>query len=312
MNEPSNPAVALSPLDQWRLLQKQCAAFIASGFLPDHITKNAKPEVAIARAITIAMKGRELGIPPMQAFSSITVISGKPCLSAELMLALCYQRVAGFKATFVTPPENQHLECTVKMQRQGGEEQSFRFSMDDAQRAGLVRDNSPWRKFPASMLRARVVSAAARAIAPDAIMGCYTPEELGGPTFIEGEIIEPEAAPPASPVIEPKPTPPIVDPLEILRRRMFAEGGKYGYDDRAIKELVLKHFPEVKSRKDMTKLQLETALMVMKSNPKKPKAEGPPVGSPDDIAAAAAAEVPDNQDLCQRCGKDFVQCTCGT
>lgn len=168
----------------WDLIQRQSKAFLESGFLPAHI-KN------IAQAITIAWKGHELGIPPLQAFSSITVISGKPCLSAELMLALIYQRVKGAKVTFKTPPDKQSQECTVEIQRPDGEPQAFRFSIDDAKRAGLLgKPNSAWEKYPASMLRARAVSAAARAVCPDAIMGCYTSEEMGAePIDIEEAVV---------------------------------------------------------------------------------------------------------------------------
>ena len=161
-------------MSQWELIQRQCKAFLESNYLPDHIQN-------LAQAITIAWKGHELGIQPLQAFSSITVIKGKPCLSSELMLALIYQRVKGAKVTFKTPADKQHLECTVEMQRSGGEAQSFRFSIEDAKRADLIKPNSAWLKYPASMLRARAISAGARAVFPDAIMGTYTPEEMGEP-----------------------------------------------------------------------------------------------------------------------------------
>ena len=182
--------------ENWDVLQRQCKAFMESGFLPTHI-KN------MAQAITIAWKGYELGIPPLQAFSSITVINGKPCLSSELMLALIYQRVKGAKVSFKTPPEKQAMECTVEMQRPDGMAQAFRFSMEDAKKAGLFKPNSAWEKYPAAMLRARAISAGARAVFPDAIMGCYTPEELGGePIDVEPTVLPaPPAAPPPVAVI---------------------------------------------------------------------------------------------------------------
>jgi hypothetical protein len=178
---------ALATKDDWILIQKQCQAFLQSGFLPNHVK-------TMAQAITIAWKGHELGIPPLQAFSSITVINGKPCLSSELMLALIYSRVKGAKVTFKTPPEKQSQECTIEMQRPGGDPQVFRFSMDDAKRAGLLgKPNSAWEKYAQSMLRARAISAGARAVFPDAIMGCYTPEEMGAePIEIEAEISTPK------------------------------------------------------------------------------------------------------------------------
>lgn len=158
---------------QWELIQRQCKAFLESGFLPTHIKSPAQ-------AITIAWKGRELGIPPLQAFSSISVIGGKPCLSAELMLALMYQRIPGIQVTFTTAPEAANKMCELEIKRPQGNAMRFRFTIEDAQRAGLIKPNSAWEKYPAALLRARCISAAARAVAPDAIMGCYTPEEMGG------------------------------------------------------------------------------------------------------------------------------------
>lgn len=186
MNETT--AIATSG-SQWHLILNQCKAFIASGLLPDHITKGYSREQQISRAITIAWKGQELGIPPLQALASISVIGGKPCLSSELMLSLIYQRCKGAKINFTTPTDKQHLECTVTMQRPDGDAQTFRFSIEDAKRANL--NGTAWTKYPAAMLRARAISAGARAVFPDCIMGCYTPEEMGADTIeVEGEVIE--------------------------------------------------------------------------------------------------------------------------
>lgn len=166
----SSELVAKDEASDWELLQRKAKAFLESGFLPEHIK-------TLSQALTIAWKGRELGIPPLQAFASITVIKGKPCLSSELMLALCYQRIPEFRATFVTSPDKQNTECSLTISRKLGDPQTFKFTIDDAKRAGV--QSSAWTKFPAAMLRARVISAACRAVCPDALMGCYTPEEMG-------------------------------------------------------------------------------------------------------------------------------------
>jgi hypothetical protein len=202
---PAKISPVINSQDQWETLQRQCKAFIQSGFLPEHITRNCTETQAMAKAITIAIKGRELGLPTLQSFNSITVIKGKPCLSAELMLALVYSRVAGAKVTFLTAPEKAHEECEVEMQRANGNPQKFKFSMDDAKRAGLLSAGSAWSKYPQAMLRARVISAGCRAVFPDAIMGCYTPEELGGP-ILEGEIVdEPNRAATLNAALKTKP-----------------------------------------------------------------------------------------------------------
>lgn len=212
MNE-NLPAIAPANAE-WELLQRQCMAFIDSGLLPDHITKARDPKQALAKALTIAWKGRELGLPPLYSFSNIQVISGKPCLSAELMLALVFRRCPGAKVTFSTPVEKQNTECEVIMQRPNGDPQAFRFSIEDAKRAGLIRDRSPWTTYPAAMLRARAISAGARAVFPDCTLGLYTPEELGG-EIIDAEIIpHPETTEAKSPEAAPK-----VEDKEIAPRK---------------------------------------------------------------------------------------------
>jgi hypothetical protein len=50
--------------------------------------------------------------------------------------------------------------------------------MADAQRAGLVKEDSGYRKHPSSMLRARASSNLARMVYPDVLSGCYLPDEI--------------------------------------------------------------------------------------------------------------------------------------
>lgn len=153
--------------DEWTHLKEICEIAVKSGLIPQ---KN--PE----QAITIALKGRELGIPPMQAFSHIAVIQGKPSMSSELMLALIYQRIHGVKIEFI---ETSNTVCRLNLTRPGEKTEEWRFDMEDA-KAAQVTGKDNWKKYPAAMLRARCISAMARAKCPDALMGVsYTPEELG-------------------------------------------------------------------------------------------------------------------------------------
>ena len=167
--------------ETWCLLQRQCRAFLESNLLPQSVQ-------SLAQAVTVAWKGKELGIAPLQALSSITIINGKPCLSSELILALAYKNIPGMQVTYTTPPEKQNTECSVEIQRPGGKPQTFLFTIKDAERAGIYKN--AWLKYPAAMLRARVISAAVRAVCPDAVLSCYTPEEMGQDEIIEAEYTE--------------------------------------------------------------------------------------------------------------------------
>lgn len=152
---------------------------LQSGFLPITINNEAK-------AIAIALKARELNIPPMMAYSEIHIINGKPALSATLMLTLIYRAFPNAKIVYETCSINA---CVIKAARPGQEPSLFKFTMEDAERAGIA-NNQSWKKYPEALLRARCISAMARAVFPDALMGCvYTPEEMGAEVDSDENVI---------------------------------------------------------------------------------------------------------------------------
>lgn len=175
------PFEAMLPAaNAWGTMKQQAGELIRSGFLPSGIKT---PEQAVA----IMLKGRELGIPPMQALSHIHIINGKPTMSAELMLA---QIMRLHPRTKISYPKRSGEICEIKVQREGSEPSVFSFSIADAQAAGLM-SNPTWKKYPRAMLHARAVSEMARSLFPDAISGVsYTPEEMGATTDENGEIID--------------------------------------------------------------------------------------------------------------------------
>ncbi len=177
----AQPAFTLPSGQEWMLIKEQASLVVKTGFLPSAIKT---PEQAIA----VALKGRELGVPMMQAFAHIHIIEGKPSISSELMLALIYRNVSSAIINFV---QTDDKACVIHAARSSGQGASkFSFTIEDAKRAG-VTGKSNWVKYPAAMLRARAISAMARAVFADAIMGCsYTPEELGAEVNEDGEVIE--------------------------------------------------------------------------------------------------------------------------
>lgn len=171
----------LIPSEQdFKTLEKLGGMAVRTGFLPSSINT---PE----KAIIIALKGRELGIPPMQAFAQISVIQGKPTISAELMMALVYKNVPQAEIIF---DQNDNKGCVIRSRRRKDQSFSrFEFNENDAKTAGLL-GKSTWKTYPAAMYRARAISIMARAMFADAISGCsYTPEELGATVTEEGDVI---------------------------------------------------------------------------------------------------------------------------
>lgn len=162
-----NNSLALIQPDEYRMLEAMGQTLLRSGFLPNSIKG---PEQAIA----IILAGRELGIAPWQALSTINVIQGKPTVSPQLMLALIQS--SGQLESVQYDSDNTH--CTVTMKRRGQPPHAETFSQEDAQAQGLWgKDN--WKKQPKVMLRWRAVAACARIVFPDIILGLYTPEEMG-------------------------------------------------------------------------------------------------------------------------------------
>lgn len=186
----NNPTSLFPSESEWKMLKEQAEMVVKTGFLPSAVNT---PE----KAITIALKGRELGIPPMQAYSHIHVIQGKPTISSELMLSLIYRNCPGAKINYILSTSEA---CEIEATRPGHSPYRFKFTILDAQNAKLTNKDN-WRNFPAAMLRARTIAILARAVFPDAIMGCsYTPEELGAEIDEEGRVVDVpnDATPPLS------------------------------------------------------------------------------------------------------------------
>lgn len=183
-----------SELRSWEALKEQSKIALASRYLPKSIQTTEQ-------AITIAMAGRELGLPPMTSFRLIHLIEGKPTMAAELLLALAYKKIPGFRLDVL---KTTNEGCAVSYWRPGMDQPSppFVFTVQDANRAGLTGKNN-WKNFPAAMCRARAIASALRVGAADATLGMSSTEEI-----VDGDIesstpyvdAPAPAAPPASPV----------------------------------------------------------------------------------------------------------------
>lgn len=176
---------ALPATSEWETMREMAKALVESGLLPQHVKT---PQAALA----IMLKGREIGVPAMQALSNIVVIQGKPTCNAEIMNALIYRDHGDHALRFI---EATNDVATLEYKRRSWTTyQQFSFTIADAKQAGLQGGN--WAKYPAAMLRARCISAVARMAFADSIGGMYTPEELGAAVTVEdGDRVVFDAAP---------------------------------------------------------------------------------------------------------------------
>lgn len=144
------------------------------------------------QAMTIMLKGHELGLNPTASFEFIDVINGKPSLKPRGMLALLHDHpeCAEIKVEDIPESKGQPQACRVYMKRRNGFEYTVTFSMEDAKRAGLLKDSSGWAKYPANMLRWRALGFCADIVFPDILGGLKRADELGADLTEDGDVIE--------------------------------------------------------------------------------------------------------------------------
>lgn len=138
------------------------------------------------QAAAIMMRGYELGLSLTNSFEFIHVIDGKPSLSPRGMLALLHQSKL-VDIEIVHQP--QACTCTM-VRRDTGFRFSYTFSVDDARRAGLVKPNGGWDKYPQQMCQWRVIGFVADVVAPDILGGMKRSDELGAAIDQEGNVVE--------------------------------------------------------------------------------------------------------------------------
>lgn len=178
-------------------------------------------------ALLVLARGREIGLAPAAALTSVHIIKGKPTLSARAKYAACLARKD--LCSYFLEAACTDESCTYETLRVGDPRpQSETFTIADAQRAGLS-SNDNYKRFPKAMLRARAQAALADRVYPDVILGLATTEDM------EAEVerdrapagyVQPQYAAPVAirPQLEPAPAafdappPPAFDPAPYLAR----------------------------------------------------------------------------------------------
>lgn len=143
-----------------------------------------KPEAVMAAMLT----GHEIGIGPMQALSEISVINGRPCMSAKLMRALVHR--AGHDLWFEVKSNTKVTICARRADWPEDRVAKVTWTMDDAKAAGLSGGQN-YRKYPRAMLAARATGEICRDNFADVLGGIgYTPEELSdGDLVADGDLV---------------------------------------------------------------------------------------------------------------------------
>ena len=168
----------------------------------------------VGQGVIIALHCLQSGMPILNYQREFHLVDGKPSKKSEAMLA-DFNKLGGKHRWLKDGRDGESAELELTL---GGNTITSVYTMAEAEAANLVKTDSGWKKNPANLLRARATSNGVRMIAPEVVVGCYTPEEIadfeGGdqqPPSEYGQQIEPpakrrkketEAAPvqPAAPV----------------------------------------------------------------------------------------------------------------
>lgn len=173
-NQPPEPSVdAAASLVRWaqaaQAAHTLAMSLVKTRFVPDRY--RGKPEEATAAMLA----GAEMGLSPLAALRAFDDIQGTVAPKAITLVA-----VAQSHGHHIEVVEESDEHALVRYRRKGERDwKTARYSVADAQKAGLVGRNPSWRSQPRAMCVARASSIAARRVASDAVLGiAYSAEEL--------------------------------------------------------------------------------------------------------------------------------------
>jgi len=182
---------------------KAANAMAASGYFQD--AKQA------AQCLVKILAGKEMGLGPFASMTGIHIIQGKPAIGANLIAgAIKASGKYNYKMSEFTD-----TAVEIAILENGQDVGHSRFTMMDADAAGITTSNQNWKRYPRNMLFSRAISNAARWYCPDIFSGTpvYTPDEMGAVVDADGNAVIDITPTPTVPV----PTKPREAPVERVR-----------------------------------------------------------------------------------------------
>jgi hypothetical protein len=172
--------------EEWATAMEQAAVLVQSGMLPGHI--RTAPQF-----LAIVVRGRELGLAPMEAISHLFLVNGKVSLDVQTQLGIIYRRLPGARVEVL---ESTAKVARVAASRPGRNPIEYSFTVEEATQAQLM-GKPIWRQYTKIMLLWRAIAQAARTEFPDVLAGVYAPGELpqdARPIEIEGHVVSADEA----------------------------------------------------------------------------------------------------------------------
>lgn len=164
----TGPRLAASP--DFGSMMDLARELVPTGFLPEHIRTPGQ-------AVAIILQGRELGMQPMRALRSLTMVKGKVVENADSQLARFKDE--GGRAIWQKLTET---EAVLALRHPNGDEHTEVFTIKDATAAGLTKPSSKGEpsmfvKYPKAMLRSRAITAGLKSVGWSGAVGNYDPNE---------------------------------------------------------------------------------------------------------------------------------------
>ena len=123
-------------------------------------------------AYAIVQYGHELGVGPMTALQTMSIVQGRICMAGQMMLAIALRNGVTYEIKKHTPEM-----CEIFF-KNGNIHFTSTFTVQEAKQAGIWKAQGGWEKYPQDMLYWRTVTRGLRRVCPDVITGLYAIEEL--------------------------------------------------------------------------------------------------------------------------------------
>lgn len=147
-----------------------------SDLLPPHF--KGKPE----NVLLVLALAQNLNINPVMALQQVSVISGRPCLQASLMISLLNSsgKIKGpLRFEWIGQPASHERGCIAKATdaATGETVQSEPVTLGMAQAEGWTR-NPKYKSLPDTMLKWRAASFFVRTFYPEVVLGLHSEDEM--------------------------------------------------------------------------------------------------------------------------------------
>ncbi|KKN28539.1 hypothetical protein LCGC14_0853060 [marine sediment metagenome] len=183
--KPDNKVLILEPKQMVPSVQQVidlAPLLVESGLFPGVPNERIKKGEAVAKMLM----GAEMGVSAVTSLQLIDVVKGRLRPRSQLIAAM----IRGSKRYDYEIEKSDERECIIKFFDHGKLGYTSRFTIDDAKRAGLMKPDGAWFKWPKEMLFARALSAGATKFCPE-LLGGYQPlEEEGGYDVVDGAVTQ--------------------------------------------------------------------------------------------------------------------------